>query len=587
MKVRAIAIASAEANVVGTVELQPSAMGLTITYVDAVSLSEPGAPIAFESGQQITVAWCNVSAARHKGVVLWLELRLLHGGSQRLMLVHFSVGQQLSPQLLHHRRLLVRLWAVGVGAVLVVLSALGVPRLSPTLGPLAGLGIGSLFAAAIYVVACKADTWLSDGGQKSQLTGELFISDLLAYLPQIPVRPPARQPWRPRWPNLQGILPRTTLAISLTLAGALLAALIMIRWTVTARDDSAPAEFAVARSVAAPDTPPAAERKLQPASQVEPLAEPVDSAKVAAAPAAAPGLATTPTAKVAGPCQCERPESLLWGEPLPRVSLIVLSSRRYQRHHHDHIELDFAAINNSDTDVAELTSMVEFFDQEPAPSSKLTSISTRAVYYQGPLRSGEAIKWHVDADGSTFRIHPPAENGVPIAGTIGDNGEHAASANAIARLLKAHNRPVRLHAAMLLGFLNDPQARDAALQLGDSLRETESTYLRRLVEALGDLRTCKVQVSGEGQHRHLNACVYNTIETPRTPVELVVRALDAKVTHTAPVAAPPEVLVERSVILPGSIAAKSGVLAQVDFDLAGIERAPAAFEAFAQVAAAH
>jgi hypothetical protein len=269
------------------------------------------------------------------------------------------------------------------------------------------------------------------------------------------------------------------------------------------------------------------------------------------------------------------------------VSLIVLSSRKYQRHNHDHIELEFAAINNSDREFSELTSMVEFFEQDPPPSSKLVSVSTRAVYFQGPLQPGEAIKWHVDAEGTTFRIHPPAERGNPITGSLEDTGTNAAPTNSVAKLLKAHNRPVRLHGAMLLAFLRDPRARGATVELGDSLRESESSYLRRLMEALAEIRLCRIQVSGSGTQRRVIACLYNTTDAPKTPVEVVVRALDAKFSSSDPVGEPPRVISEKSISVPGSLPAKAGMFSQIDIDFSGLDQTPAAFEATAQVSAPH
>jgi hypothetical protein len=302
-----------------------------------------------------------------------------------------------------------------------------------------------------------------------------------------------------------------------------------------------------------------------------------------AAPAAG---GTAAVARLTGPCECQRADSLLWSKPIPRLSLIVLSSRRYKRKEHEHVEVEFAAINNSNRDLSELTSMAEFFEQDPPPSSKLTSVSTRAVYFQGPLHPGEAIKWHVDAEGMTFRLHPAAENGKPIEGAIDEHGDNAAPTNSIAHLLKAHNRPVRLHAAMLLAYLKDPRARDAVVELGDSLRESESSYLRRIMEALGEIRTCQVQVSTSGTHRRAFACVFNTADTPRTPVQILVRALDATVSLADPVGTPPQMLAESSAVLPGALAPRSGAFAQVDVDFATLEGTAAAYEVVAQTAAA-
>ncbi len=586
MRVRAIAIASESSNTVGTVELECTERGLSLTFIDAARVSAEGVPIAYERWQQIWIDWPSVRHARRRGAALALEFELPSSGVQQCLLVHFSSGHDVTLQELQQRRLLLRLWTIGVSVVLASAIALAAPRYSPTIGPLMGLVAGVAFAAILITVGARAERFLTDGGRQSEMLGEVFVNDLLGYVPNIPRDPLVASVKHFSFPRFDGILPRTTLAISLTLAGALLAALIMFRWIATARDDSldeASQSFTgAARSAMVQKTEPAeasaiapiAAASKQPADQIQP-------------PALSPEpTATAGVARTTGPCECQRSDSLLWSHPLPRLSLIVLSSRRYKRHEHEHVELEFAAINNSDRDIAELTSMAEFFQQDPPPSSKLVSVSTRAVYYQGPLHPGEAIKWHVDAEGSTFRLHPASENGAPITGSLEDNGSNAAPTDAIAKLLKAHNRPVRLHGAMLLAFLRDPRAREATVELGDSLRESESSYLRRLLEALSDLRLCQVQVAGNGNQRRVLACVFNTTDAPRTPVEVIIRALDATVSTADPVGDPPEILAEKSAVLPVSIPAKAGVFAQIDVDFSGVERTPAAFETIAQVAAA-
>ncbi len=585
MRVRALAIASEHSNTVGTVEVECTVNGLALTYIDAARVGDEGVPIAFERWQQVMIDWSFVRQARLLGAALSIEFELPSMGVQRCLLVHFSSGHDVTLQEFQQKRLLVRLWTLGTSVVLASAIALAAPRLSPTIGPLMGLLAGVTFAVILVAIGARAERFLSDGGRRSKVLGELFANDLLAFVPNIP-REPLQVSSKPfSWPRFDGILPRTTLAISLTLAGALLAALIMFRWIVVSHDDesdhdSQPPLDPGRAALAQPPKPAAVSKTPLSAATLAPA---IDSNQPPIAASIAPLNAAA--ARTTGPCECQRADSLLWSQPLPRVSLIVLSSRRYKRHEHEHVEVEFAAINNSDKDISELTSMAEFFQQDPPPSSKLVSVSTRAVYFQGPLHPGEAIKWHVDAEGSTFRLHPPAENGAPISGSIEDNGSNAAPTNAIAKLLKAHNRPVRLHGAMLLAFLRDPRAKEATVELGDSLRESESSYLRRLLEALSELRVCQVQVAGNGSQRRVLGCVYNGTDAPRTPVEVIVRALDATVSTADPVGDPPQILAEKSAILPAAIPAKSGVFTQIDLDFSGLERPPAAFETMAQVAA--
>ena len=585
MRVRAISVASEQSNTIGTIELECTAQGLVLTYVDAVRVVADGAPVAFEPWQQVIVEWSKMKHARQLGSALSLEFELPASGTQRCVLVHFTTGPAETLQEIQQKRLLIRLWTVGVSVTLASAAALASPRFSPHVGPWLALFGGVGFAAILIIIGFKAERFIADGGQQSQILGAQFASELLSFVPDVPQDPQKPSAKKFVWPRLDGLLPRTTLAIALTLAGALLAALIMFRWVMygqsSAREMATQAHVEVekARSDVTEqrDEPALPQPKLQ-----TPAAEPSPAPTPAKAQAASPSQV-----RVTGPCECQRADNLLWSEPLPKVSLVVLSSRKYQRHNHDHVEVEFAAINNSDREISELASMVEFFEQDPPPSSKLVSVSTRAVYFQGPLQPGEAIKWHVDAEGTTFRIHPPSERGNPITGTIEDSGTNAAPTNAVAKLLKAHNRPVRLHGAMLLAFLRDPRAREAAVELGDSLRESESSYLRRLMEALAEIRLCRVQVSGSGAQRRAIACVYNTTDAPKTPVEVVVRALDATVSTSDPVGEPPRVISEKSASLPGSLPAKAGVFAQIDFDFGGLDQTPAAFEATAQVAAPH
>lgn len=587
MRVRAIAIASEHSNTVGTVEFECTPHGLEVTYVDAARVGMDGATVPFAANQKLVVQWSRVHQARPLGNANLLEFEVPHVGSQRCLLVHFSSGNELTLQEVQQRRLLLRFWILGLSVILALGIALAAPRMSPSIGPIAGLVSGILFASLLMAIGLTAERWFAEGGRRSLALRDAFVGELLSFLPGLNRDPLQPQPKPFKLPRFDGVLPRTTLAISLTLAGSLLAALIMFRWIVSAPTASELEQVHATRSSQAEPTPEES-APIAPVRPIEPPAQPAPAPEVDAAAPMIPATEVTASAsaRLTGPCQCPRADSLLWAKPIPRLSLVVLSSRRYKRREHEHVEVEFAAINNSNQDISELTSMAEFFEQDPPPSSKLTSVSTRAVYFQGPLRPGEAIKWHVDAEGQTFRLHPAAENGRPIEGTIDEHGENAASTNSIARLLKAHNRPVRLHGAMLLAYLGDPRARTAVVDLGDSLRETEAAYLRRLMEALGEIRVCQVQLSTSGAHRRVFACIFNTMDTPRTPVQVLVRALDATVSLADPVGIPPQILTEASVMLPGALAPKAGNLTQIDVDFPRLDATPAAYEVVAQTSAA-
>jgi hypothetical protein len=235
-----------------------------------------------------------------------------------------------------------------------------------------------------------------------------------------------------------------------------------------------------------------------------------------------------------------------------------------------YLEVELGVVNNSRSELPELALLVEFFEVDPPPSSKRYSVSTRPLFYEGPLRPGQAIKWSVEAQGQEFEVHNP------IPGDIGPFGDDAAPSNLFADLLTANHRPVRLHAAMMLTFLSDPRARDAVLELREALREDEAPYLNRLLQAQGPVKVCKLQV--EPATRTGSACLFNASSEPRKDLGLRVRALQAEVSHAQPVGQPPEVKGESSYHVPGELAPNDGKLASFSFDLRG-ERAEA-FEAF-------
>jgi len=550
MRVRAICVASARSNLAGTIEIECSERGLRITYVDAALVSEQGAPVPIDPGQRVTVEWSHVTDARVLGDAVAFDLEPAPWSSQKLLLVRFAAGRDLSPQRIRQRRLALRLWCLGLGLVSAVVLALALPHFVPEMGWRLAVTSGAALGLVVLAAGIAIDGLAADGGLGSRIVRELFIGELLGFRPNLPREPIPVTPRSVRWPRVEGMLPRATLAAALALLLPLLV------------------------TVALPGP------IVLPSEAVEAGLD--ETAAVAAPATAAPAGASMLNAEVVGPCQCARTEGPLWGEPLPRVSVLVLSSRIYRRSGRDNVEVDLAAVNNGDRDLTELTTIVDFFGGSPTPWAKPPIVSRRPIYHAGPLGPGQAVKWRVDAEGSTVRVHPLAERGARILATIGPNGEDAAAPGAIAALLAAHNLPVRLHGAMLLALLEDPHARDAIGQLQKSLGEAGSAYLGRLLDAIGELRTCRIQMAGRGPWRRLSACIANTTDHPFPKVEMIWRALDKSVTLRDPTDTPPEVLSAWTLAVPGGVEPKAGAAVQVTVDLASFARPPAAFEAVAR-----
>ncbi|HEY4102290.1 MAG TPA: hypothetical protein VGM44_00300, partial [Polyangiaceae bacterium] len=444
------------------------------------------------------------------------------------------------------------------------------------------LGVAFTTAAALCVLGLFADQLLKSGGLEGSMAREAFVAELSGFLPAL-LRSPLAPASSPSVGALkaapialfQGVLPRTTAAIVMSLTALTLAFVLMVRWLLTS--DPAHELAAHAARLNQQIQAPAGAADLPANAAAPPHAEaPPPSPLKASAPAAAAPAASSADA---ASCRCRRSDSLLWQNPIPRLSVLVLSKHLRRGREEDerkdktYLELDIGIVNNSSDPMRDVSLIIEFFEHDPPPSNKRYSIATRPLFFEGPLLPGQAIKWDVEARGTEFEVHNPQ------TGDIGVEGDTGAPTNLLAELLHAHNRPVRMHGAMLLTFFGDPRAKDAILELREALREDEAPYLDRLLQAVSDTRACSLKVSEFGESRTVSACVFNASKEPRKTLGLRVRALDAAELSENPSGAPPNVLAEATLAVPAEVAPDTGVRVNGDFDLGGTK--PLAFEAFA------
>lgn len=590
MRFRATAIQSERSNAAGAVELECSADGLLFVQHALFASSEGYVPAAVTAGSELLVPWASIVAASVEGDQLLLEIEARLTPLNRLCLGNFSAGEeQVPPEESRRRRLVVRVASAGL-AVSAALAAFAGAR-GTGAAPSLSLSISTsiLTALAVLAVGFWADRFVAAPSPRlsGDLAREVFLAELVRYLPSLSRAPAALPPPRPPLLlHFERILPRTTAAIVITLSAALLGVLLTTRVIVLDEDEARArgaarrgeerygAGLDAERGAGRDDT-----RLTRRESEREPRPETAPPASNASSrpptPAAPP--ASGDAVSIAESCRCQRADSALWASPLPRLSILMLSQRVRKGRGEDenkrkkYLEAELAVVNNSKTDIPELSLLVEFFERDPPPSNKRYSVSTRPLFYEGPLRPAQAIKWSVEAQGVEIEVHNP------IPGNIGEFGDDAAPSNMFAELLTANHRPVRLHAAMMLTFLGDPRAREAVLELREALREDEGPYLNRLLQAQLPVKVCKLQV--EPMRQAGSACLFNAGAEPRKDLGVRVRALADEVAHENPLSAPPEVRVERSYHVPGELAPNDGRKISFAFDLKG-ERSES-FEAFA------
>jgi hypothetical protein len=437
--------------------------------------------------------------------------------------------------------------SLGLAILVALVSSLALPRALPELGWRLAVCCGAALGLLVVGLGVLIDGLLATGGLRSRIVRELFIGELLGLVPDLPRDPTPVATRNIRWPHVGGVAPRATLMVSLLLASmALLAA-------VVPHTNAAQGSLAVANPEVPASAPPVAEPAPPPA----------------------------PFVRIVGPCECPRDQGPLGNEPMPRVSLLTVSSRSFQRSGRSYFELELAAVNNGSRDISDLSTVVEFSQDDKQPWSKPVNVSVRALFHK-TLVSGAAIKWRVDAEGETARMRAPMSRGALIEGSVQHDGEGAAPTSAIAELLEARSTPVRLHGAMLLAYLDDAHAKESLSRLLESVGDAEKVYLSRLIEAIGALRTCHVQVSGEGPRRRASSCISNVTDERITPIDVTFRALDKSASMRAPQEPAPEILTEWSFGVPGSIEAKQGIEVQADVDFAAVSKPAGAFEAYAR-----
>lgn len=572
MRFRATAKSSERSNAAGAVELECADHGLLLGYRGVFALSEGYVPGAVATGADLTVPWHSVSQTSLEGDELFLEVDVAVTPLNRLCLTGFSAGEDaLPPEESRRRRLVVRIATVGLALTAGLAAFAGARGAGAAASLSLSVSAAILTALSVLAVGFWADRFVTT--PVPRLTGdvarEVFLAELQQHRPGLTRAPAAPAPARPPLVfYFEKLIPRTTAAIVITLSAALLGTLLTTRVIVLDEGTSR-------RSLPARDDE-RLERPARPALDDAPPAAPASTARKPAPVASAPPPSGD-TVRLGESCRCVRSDSALWQEPIPRLSLLTLAQRTRRGRGEDenkrkkYLELELGVVNNSKSDVPEVSLLVEFFERDPPPSNKRYSVTTRPLFFEGPLRPAQAIKWSVEGRGVEFEVHNP------VPGNVGDFGDDAAPANLFAELLTANHRPVRLHAAMMLSFLGDPRARDAVLELREALREDEAPYLNRLIVAQAPVKVCKLQI--EPARQAGSACVFNAGAEAKKDLGLRVRALAQEVSHADPVGQPPEVRAEASYHVPGELAPNEGRAASFSFDLHG-ERVEA-FEAFA------
>jgi hypothetical protein len=559
MRVRCTATADYRSNAVGELEIGCSAEGLRIALRGVSSYREGYAPGPPVHASDVCVPWPGVYATRlgESQLQLSIDPRSISSDAStiarylplnRFVLAEFSERPpDAASGLLGRQGLLYALVGCGLvalGVCLALARALPHARAAGTLG----------WAALVVVLVLGALAWRAHAGP--QLPAPVVLDELChelsRHVPQhISAATPEAPPRSFEPPALLALLPRSAVAIAITLAAATLAALVGSR---AARPRST-------ASLAAAMLPAASVASSGHATSVA-ATRPLDQPPAAAA-------ATGDGAE----CACTRHESLLWQPPLPRLSPVIVSERRRKHDDHEHIELELGLVNDSAREARQLNVSVVFFESGAAERAGHWQTGERPLFFEGPLAPGQAARWHVEGRGTSFDVI------APDLGTLAPDGSDAAPADAFVRLASDGARAIRLHAAQLLVFLGDAHAEGAVRELRSSASPAETDYLDRLLAPARDLGACALDVVRESHGWRVEACSFNRSDQAAPGLELRLRAFDAPLDRLRPGARAPSLLAEQALRWPGKLPAQSARRIELAASLSiDSDRVPRAFE---------
>ncbi|AKT39076.1 hypothetical protein [Chondromyces crocatus] len=196
-------------------------------------------------------------------------------------------------------------------------------------------------------------------------------------------------------------------------------------------------------------------------------------------------------------CLCERADSLLWRGGVPRLSLHPSSgpddSDGAIEPDEGEYDFDFAVVNNDAEPLRDVRVVLTFSRRDEG--GRRVGITERGLFYEGLLRPGRAVKWHVTAPGTEIKVEP---------GVVGTLEGEPAPPEAYVALARARSRAVRIHAAAMLAYHRDPRALDALRNLGAPM-PAEAEVFARIRRATAEVIPCDVMAQGG----RLALCLFN------------------------------------------------------------------------------
>lgn len=489
--VRALAVAHERANAVGTVELSCCAEGLQIRFVRISAFTDGYVPYPMTVGQLVTIPYQRVTRVEvddDELVHLWLDPSSTP--YNKLALAGLVRDESFDHVASHRqRRRLER--NVSVAALLVWMPvALGLNVAFRSVSSALLLAISLTLAGTLHLVRGSIASRLVLFSRTTAQVREELLGELSWRLPPGRVRREALAPRvAPQAPVAASEQPAEagTLRGMLTTASVVAAAAVLV--------------IIVGRQLLITPFP---QTSLGIESLVAP-SEPI--APVHSVPATSPIEPDQPPPKRMLPaCRCDRADSALWNDGLPRLSVLARNRGGRSTYDRPSVYPEIAVVNNTSQDLKDIVMVVDFI-VGPREGRPARVVGKQDLFWEGKLAPGLAVKWRTKGRGDDFSV----TSFVP--GLLTDQGVEPAPADAFYKLSMTANTPsVRLHGAMMLAYLGDARVSEALEKLRNEGREEMAETLDLLAQATRPVRVCQVRASAAPQQQsalQVEACVFN------------------------------------------------------------------------------
>ncbi len=497
---RAVAVAHEAGNAVGTLELSLTPTELVIQFLRISTYSDGYIPYPMTSSQQVRIPFAQIAQVRVDGDgLVHLTLDPACTPYHRLVLAGLARDPSFSHALSYRRRSRLEQNITRGALVAWIPIAMILSASVPSLGRTFAFGFAVSIAAVVHTLRRDlASKWVLFNSSALRVRDE-FLTELTTRLgPRVSriaseqvglaAEPYGSDPTMvaTELPMMRGLLATAGVAAVVALVGILVGKDLL---------SNPPQQRSAQDNAGAPTF---VQKPPDPSSDTLAFATQISADQ-------------SPAESMIPPCLCERSDSALWSDGIPRLS--VFSRNRAGRSTPEKPSLypEIAIVNNVNEDLHDVVLSVDFLvGPRNGRSARVTD--REDLFWEGKLAPGRAVRWRVKGRGDDYVVTSY------VSGRLGDDGLKAAPADAFWKLLTARTPAVRLHGATMLAYLGDTRADEALRIVRDEERGEQTSSLEMLEHALRPLRTCGVRAiptTDEGGTIRVEACIFNASAQPK------------------------------------------------------------------------